>query len=284
MFCQTIYRVLSWSITKLNPLKHPIFIIFCILYLLNSSGVYGQKFSLGIKAGPSVSWSGFGDKELKSNFKSLPKIGYSVGGLIIFPLKKKYSFLSEFGYTQKGRRLEFGSGSSENNATYHFIDLSMALRKSFHLPISKDLPTNWSFNIGPNIEYWLNGKGRIISNIAPGEDLKYEVVFNEPKDANYYKNYLNDVNRWLFGLDIGIGADAPLRNKQRIYTEFRFTTGQTFIGKKTGTSDLNVLGFEDTLQTNFKTFTILVSYTFDFDKKLSKMGRSTKDKAIKRKK
>ena len=156
----------------------------------------------------------------------------------------------------------------------------MALRRSYKVKIKKDVATQVFFNIGPNIEYWLNGKGEIKTDVVSSP---YEVVFDEEPTSNYSINYINGANRWLFGLDVGAGFEANISKTQRIHTELRFTYGQTYLGQKVSSSHIEVLGFADNLQGNFKTLTLTASYYFDFDLKKSKMGKSTVDKKITKK-
>jgi len=239
-----------------------------------------QNFSLGIKAGPTATWINFPDADVRDQFSSSVKIGYMIGGVIQFPLKNRYSFTAEFAYAQKGRTVKFNDGTWENNATYHFMDFSMALRRSFDVRIKKDIQSRVFFNIGPNIEYWIDGKGAVSTDAISSP---YTVVFDKQPDSNFNYNYLNNANRWLFGLDIGAGVDANITKTQRLHTELRFTYGHTYLGAKNSSSHIEILGFEDNLQANLKTLSLTVSYMFDFDLKKSKMGRSTKDREIRKK-
>jgi hypothetical protein len=260
-----------------TPCYHRLFWFFILFTLMPKA--YAQNFSMGLRLGPSISWSAFGDKDAKGNFNTQPKVGYLIDGIISFPLKKNYSFFTEFGFKQSGRRIKFNENTWENNATYRFIDLSMALRKSFTVHIKKDVSTRCFVNIGPNINYWLDGHGKIKTDVLSSS---YDVVFNHEPDANFHHDYMNDVNRWLFGMDLGIGADANITKFHRLLFELRFSYGHTYIGKKTGTSDIDILGFQDNIKSNFKTLTFTTCYFFDFDLRKSKFGKSTKDKDIRR--
>jgi hypothetical protein len=255
-------------------------LVWLFVFIFLSPSAKCQNFSLGIKAGPSLTWVAFGDKDTREEFGSKPKVGFAVGGVISFPLKNNYSFLSEAGFKQQGRRVTFYDNTWENNATYQFIDMSMALRKSFIVKIRKDVSTRAFFNVGPDIGYWLNGKGEIKTDVLGS---KYTVVFDKPADANFRNNYMNEVNRWIFGMDIGFGLDANITKTQRVTVEMRFNYGHTYIGKKNGTSSIEILGFEDNIKANFKTLTLTGTYFFDMDMKKSKLGKSTKDSQIKRK-
>lgn len=238
---------------------------------------HGQKYSLGVKAGPLINWASFGDKEDRDNFSNGVKLGYSAGVVVSFPLKHDFDFFAEGGYSQKGRRLKFQSDTWVNNSTYKFVDLTMLLRKSYTFRLEKNIPSQWYFNIGPEVSYWLGGKGSIA---VEGPGYPYTIVFDKEPDASFKTMYMNDVNRWLFGLAIGVGFRAPLLRNQHINTEIRFVSGHTYLGNK-DSSHIEILTFEDTMKTNLKVININVSYTLDFDVQQSRKGKSTLDKKIK---
>lgn len=241
---------------------------------------FAQKFSLGVKAGPSLSTGRFRDSDLRDQFNAKAILGFTAGGIIVFPLKNEYSFATEVGFSRKGKKLEFNEGTWTNKANFSFLDMSMALRKSFDLQIRPDVQSKIIVGIGPNVAYWMKGKGEID---AGGPTAKYSIAFNQEPDGNFNINYYNEVNRWLFGIDLGAGFEAPITSTQRILTEVRFTFGQTNLGKANSTSSVEILGFQDDLRMNIKTLSITATYFFSFDLKEAKMGRSTKDKMIKRK-
>jgi hypothetical protein len=239
-----------------------------------------QPFSVGVKAGPNLTIATYEDRDLQKKYKPTPVTGFFVGGFIKFPLKKDYSFASEFAYKVAGRKTHFNE-NWVNRATYQFIDLSMALRRSFQINLGKNIPAHYFFSVGPNIDYWLKGDGRV--SVNPGGSSKYDVIFNKPPDANFFRNYYNDVNRWLFGIDLGIGGDAPLLRHQRIFAEVRFTWGHTYMGRKTSSSYMEIVGFDDNLRASFKTLSFVLTYALDLDLHDTKKGKSTKDKEVKRK-
>lgn len=242
---------------------------------------YGQKYSVGIKASPLLTWSAFGDEEDKDRFSGGVKPGYSVGALVSFPLKHEFDFFSEAAYSQKGRVVKSQNDTWINNSTYKFIDLTMLLRKSYTFRLEKNVPSQWYINLGPEVSYWLNGKGTI--GVEDGQPYSYTMIFDEEPDSNYKNMYINDANRWLFGLAFGIGLKAPLLRNQHISAELRFVSGHTFLGKR-NSSRIEILTFEDTMKTNLKVLYLNVAYTLDFDVKESRKGKSTLDKKIKSKK
>jgi hypothetical protein len=193
--------------------------------------------------------------------------------------------MAEGAFSRKGRAIKFNDKQWENRSVYHFAEATMLLRKTYKFNLEKNIPSEWFFNVGPEISYWINGKGAIS---ASGPGYPYKVVFNKiDYNSGYDKMYLNNVNRWLFGLSLGAGFTAPLQRNQKISVELRFTSGHTFLGKRNSSTHINGYltgdgNFQDTLKTNLKVISILVAYTFDFDVQQSRKGKSTLDKTIKK--
>ncbi len=267
------------TLYEMSSTKCILFVLMVLTFRQGWAQPQSQPFSLGIKGGPNVTLAAYEDRDLQKQFSPLPMPGYFVGGFIKFPLKNDYAFTSEFAYTRKGRVTRFNENWT-NRANYHFADMSMALRRSFQVKLGKNIPAHYFFSVGPNVSYWLKGAGKV--SVNPGGSSKYEVVFNGTPDANFFKNYYNDVNRWLFGIDLGVGGDAPILKNQRVYAEARFTWGHTYMGRKNSSSYMEILGFEDNLRANFQTFSFILTYALDFDLRNRKKGKSTKDKEVKR--
>ncbi|HYC86360.1 MAG TPA: porin family protein [Chryseosolibacter sp.] len=241
---------------------------------------YGQKYSIGVKAGPLINWARFGDPEAREDLSSGVKLGYSAGVLVSFPLKHDFDFFAEAAYSQKGRRLKFEPEDWLNQATYKFIDVTMLLRKSYTFRLEKNIPSQWYINIGPEISYWLSGKGYVT---VEGPNYPYKMVFEDnPETSSYTTMYMKDANRFLFGLALGVGFRAPLLRSQHLNTEIRFVSGHTYLGNK-DSGRLAYLNYAetDTYKMNLKVININVSYTLDFDVQKSRKGKSTLDKKIK---
>jgi hypothetical protein len=232
------------------------------------------KITYGVKAGTTFSTSAFGDKDDKQDFTNQWKFGYFGAGLVNFPLKGNYSFQTEFGFAQRGRKIEFNEGTWFNKANYKFLDGVMLLRKSFPLNWTQNIHGTWFVNIGPRVSYWISGKGKVTS----GGSYDYKVKFSEAPDSpdapDFNTMYMIDVNRWLFGLDFGVGVDAPTTSLQRFVFELRFTSGHTFYGQRNSAFN-RTLGFTDNLRANEKIISISVEYSLTRDVGQNKKGRST---------
>jgi len=273
-------KIFSPLINHLSKLQLLLFVI-----LLNK-GVMAQpsqpqlpQYSLGVLGGPNLTHATFGNRETQKHFRPGVRPGYTVGGFAKLPMKDRFSFIAEATFSQKTRTTNFNENWN-NKTVFKMVGGNMALRKSFPIKLKKNTPMNIFFGAGPSIEYLLNAKGRM--KVTPGGVWAYDVIFNGTPDSDFRHDYWNGVNRWLFGLDLRAGGDAPLLRNQRVYVELRFTWGQTYLGGKNSSSYMEIVGFEDDLKYNLKTLNLVAYYAFDFDMKRSRMGKSTKDKEIRR--
>ena len=187
---------------------------------------YGQKYSVGIKAAPLVSWPSFANKEIKDTLSVGLRGGYSVGALVSFPMKNKFDFIAEAGYSQKGKRTKFNE-VIVNRSTYTFVDATLLLRKSYTFRLEKNIPSDVYFNFGPDVSYWLKGKGEFTGG---GKWYPYSVSFND-SIGTIREMAVERVNRWLFGLVFGVGIKAPLLGHQKVGVELRFVSGHTYFSE-----------------------------------------------------
>lgn len=244
-----------------------ILLFITCLPIVNASA---QKFNIGLLAGPQVYTVSFQDSDDRDIYDSKFKIGYRVGAFIQFPLENDYAWSVESYYSRKGRKIETVSDGTINNAAYNFAELNILLKKQFDLNIIENIQGKWFMSIGPNINYWINGKGTIESNV----DLEYEVVFDD-QPGDLENNYIRDGNRWLFGLDFGIGIETPTVGSQLFETELRFTLGQTFLGAKDGSVPVNDFQVDDNLRSNYRNISIIFRYGLGVDMKNNRKGKST---------
>ena len=274
---QTVSRRVTAREDMTIFIRRIVALLSACLFIVSSG--FAQKFTIGAKVGPLVSWANFGDKDDKREFTHKPVIGFSGAGLVIFPLKNNYSLQTEFGFSQQGRKITFNEDTWVNKATYYFVDGAMTLRRSFALRLGPDIPSQWFIDIGPRINYWLGGRG----TVNAGGSYHYDIIFDEmptdPSSPDFDRMYIVDENRWLFGIDVGVGFIAPLRYKKRLMTELRFTSGHTYFGTPYSASN-RTLGFTDNLRSNAKTLSLTVAYLLDVDLQKRRTGKSTKDKEI----
>lgn len=246
-----------------------------------------EKFLWGIRGGLNVTTPHFEDADAQAAFTSLPTLGWTLGAVAQFKLTNRYAFQAEVGYSRKSSRFTFDTDGSENRLDMDFVDISLLLRRRLNFEWGKNIRSDLFIGVGPNINYWLGASGSITTYSG---ETPYNVVIDGVPDANYNNMYFNGVNQWLFGIDLGVGINAPISPKQKIYVEFRASLGQTNLGRSSSTSSINLVGFggsllqENLLKQNLKTFSITAAYTFSLNYLESKMGHSTKEKMIKKRK
>lgn len=234
-----------------------------------------QKIGFGLRAGPNVTLATITDKAAKPLFGTLPKSGFSIAGVMTMPLKENYSFYSELGYLRSGRIMKIIEMDWQSDFTYNFITTSMGLRRAVNIRLRDNLKGEIFLSVGPNINYLMGGKGKLIT---PGNDMDFDLEFNNYDEAqwgDFTRNFINDPNRFLFGIDMGIGGEAPLSDRQKLFAEFRFTWGHTNLGTRETVNKLEVLNYDDTLLCNLKTFSFNLIYTYTYDRRQSKQGKST---------
>ncbi len=247
--------------------KRIVFSLICLLWMNSSSA---QEFLLGVKAGFQGYTMAFGDNELRDRFSRSFKGGYTAGVVINFPLPSDFGLAAEFNYSKKGRKINFNSDEWTNNGNYTFYELPVLLRKFFEI---EGLPytAKWFVNVGPHISYWAGGKGRIDTN---GPGLDYKIQFTDSAGSEIQTMYMVDVNRYLFGMDFGIGFMAYILKNQRFFVEARFTYGHTYLGQS-DSANLYILGFEDDLRNTYRTLNLSFGYAVHLDVRDAKKGKST---------
>lgn len=273
-----------------NPQQERLPVIQLLLVLFTFVFVqegWTQKYSLGVKAGASITWPGFGEPEFDEIYNRRLTPGFSAALLLGFPLKHHYDILFEAGYSQRGRILTVDQGVLwQNNMTMQLADMNMMLRKSFKFRLKKDTPSEVFFGLGPEISYWIASSGFI--QAEDGLKYNYKVLFDEPAPENTLEMHyaLEDPNRWLFSLGIGAGVKAPLRKGHFLTTEFRFSSGHTFLGSARGATlrpvIVNLDDLEKNMKTNLKAFNISLAYTIDFDRVERRKGKSTIKKKLRK--
>ena len=143
---------------------------------------------------------------------------------------------------------------------------------------------NKLFTIGPNVQYWLGGKGHLDTTVP----VDYILAFGPKDNREESTLFIQNANRILFGLDFGIGfkIEADRSNTNRsISTELRFTRGHTFLGgRETNTFSPDFLDAQESMQTSYRVISIVVGYNFEFNYNDTKKGKSVSQKVRRRKK
>ena len=151
-----------------------------------------------------------------------------------------------------------------NNATYQYLEFPVLFRVKF-----KQQKFDWFLQLGPEINYWLGGKGAF-EVYEPDRDVistyEYTVNLGEQKNSSDYLN-VEDANRIQLGLALGGGLIWDLKNGNYISFDARYTFGHTYMGGYETASIPNI-GLVDNLEYTNNVASISAVYYFDIMEKI----------------
>lgn len=248
-------------------------VLFILLFQLHA--VYGQILRIGPKAGIQVSRAVYDDKDFYDLMQSKYGLGYHAGLVMNVKVSDLISLQSELLYNQVTKRLKGHDNGEFNQEKYKFLTLPVLLRVSHKLGYNQIY-----FNAGPNISYWMGGSGKLrTGHLAEYnlEELAYTIAFEQSTDAMDVMA-VSLPNRFLLGLDIGIGGLIPM-GRNHLMVDLRYTLGHTNMGKPESTY-INIPGFPNSLNYSNHVMSLSCAYLIDFDL----FTLSTKGKTISNKK
>ncbi|HBH23931.1 MAG TPA: hypothetical protein DDY13_10975 [Cytophagales bacterium] len=223
---------------------------------------------LGLRVTGNMGWSVFEDENYRSFTTSLPKTGYSVGLMFLAENKNKYGFQVELNYSKKGRSVDGdGNDFTKNRASYTYLDMPILVRFAFNGPGYK-----WYLSGGPELSYWLGGKGTY-TKFYPNnpDDLQfvdhgYKIAFEPyPEDRtqeNPGKMYVGEANRFQLGFNFAIGFIIQANDVNFIGLEGRYSIGHTYLGEFNG-GILPRTGITENFESTNQALSISLIYYFD---------------------
>jgi hypothetical protein len=243
---------------------------------------------IGPTAGLQYSWVSFDNKDYKDTYKVKPVFGYNVGGALSFRVRKRFFLTSSFLYSTKGKVVEGKADKLlRHEITYRYIDIPIIYSVDFKAKISSNDQFKYFFGIGPNISYWLGGKGTLYNsdyaenNVPP---MSYKIVFNrDENNPGSNQMVVQKANRVQLGLNLAAGVVAEPMPNQKFVVVTRFEFGHSFFstehnGVFTGTY------YQDELRSRNIGVRLSVVYMVDTKTEDRKKGKSTSTlKKVKRK-
>ena len=256
--------------------------ILIALFLLVTSEVFSQIL-VGPVAGANFSWVSFDDKDLKGTYKVIPMWGYHAGMHVAFKVRKRFFLHSSFLYSTKGKVIEGKDDEYlRNEVKYSYIDVPILYTVDFKGKIGKSKEFKYYLGIGPNISYWLGGKGtfnnsELVEVFEP--ELSYKVVFKQDED-NLPDDQMNvaDPNRLQLGLAFGAGLEFEPAPRQRMMLTLRYELGHTFFSKTSDGYFSSVLTYQDEMRSRNQGLRLSVAYLVDLKTAERKKGKSTINK------
>lgn len=238
---------------------------------------------VGPVAGPQVSWISFNDKDNRDLYRQSPTIGYHAGFGLSFRVHDRFFLHSALLYSQKGKRLD---GKTDEllkfTARYHYIDMPLVYTVEFKQNLGRTKQYKWFFGLGPNVSYWLGGKGSL-ENTQLNEILvnriNYKIVYDKA-EGEFSDNQMNvnDPNRLQLGLNVSGGIVLEPLGYQKIMVTMRYEFGHSFLSP-TSRGEFNLTNeYYDNMQVRPQGFRLSFSYLIDLKTDQSKKGKSTINK------
>jgi hypothetical protein len=257
--------------------------IFCLSLSLSLVDRLSAQILVGPVAGGQYSWISYDDEDDKDQYKAKPVSGFHAGATLSFLVRKRFYLHSSILYSTKGKVIEGGEDKLlKNEVRYRYIDVPILYTVDFRAKIGRIKEFKYYLGIGPNISYWLGGKGRFfdtsLNEQGVFEDRKYKIVFNKsPEDTEPDEMSVEDANRLQLGLNVAAGAVFEPFGYQRIMFTIRYELGHTFLSR-TSNGVFADTNYQDVLRSRNQGFRISLAYLVDLQVKDRKRGKSTIDR------
>lgn len=237
---------------------------------------------VGPMAGGQLSWTKFNDKDFYDSYKIKPVWGFHAGANISLKVRNRFFLHTSFLYATKGRSVESKQDPLlKNKVNYKFIEVPIVYAVDFRARLGGGKEFKYYFGIGPNISYWLGGKGKLYNSDLEenaefaSKDLEYSIVFKQDP-ATMASDEMNvaEPNRFQLGLNIASGFVFEPAPNQKILFMLRYEVGHSFFSATSNGAFVPTY-YQDVLQARNMGIRASVSYLFDLRTDNRKKGKST---------
>jgi Outer membrane protein beta-barrel domain len=259
------------------------FALLTFALILCASATLKAQILIGPVAGPQVSWVSYDDKDSKGKYSQTPVYGYHAGLGLSFRVHKRFFLHTAFLYSTKGKALE---GKDDQllkyRVKYNYIDVPMVYTVEFLHKVGKTKQYKFFFGIGPNLSYWLGGKGYLENtqlNEMIIDRVNFKTVFGrEENDYSDTEMNVNKSNRLQLGLNLATGFVFEPLGYQKIMFTVRYEAGHSFLSPEGNGTFRQTNEFEDDMRTRIQGLRMSFSYLIDLKNEESKKGKSTINK------
>jgi hypothetical protein len=241
-----------------------------------------SQIFVGPVAGGNISWINFGDKDLKKEYKVKPVFGYHAGAQFSFRVRKRFFLHTSFIYSTKGKILEGKNQPLDLKARYSYIEMPIVYTVNFKGTIGKK-PFKYFAGLGPNVSYWLSGKGTIENTDThefsnTGAVVDYTVKFNkDPQQVGDEEMIVERPNRIQLGLNFTIGLVFEPAQDRELMVTLRYERGHSYMARETD-GQFKATYYDDSMQTRNQGLRLSVAYMIDLKVEQRKKGKTTFDK------
>ncbi|WKN31204.1 porin family protein [Porifericola rhodea] len=241
-------------------MKKLLFFIFLLHFHFSGA----QILRVGPKVGIQASRAYYDNKDYYDVMTSQYDLGFHAGLVSNVKVSDLISLEAEILFNRVTKRLSGVGSDNFNQEKYNMLSVPLLLRVSKKLGYKE-----FYFNAGPNISYWLGGKGVLRTSElleANLQELKYDINFYEINDEvanDLYVFSLTEPNRVLLGIDVGVGALLPI-GRNHLMFDLRYSFGHTNMAKP-DTQYIEISTFESDMNYSNHVISLSCAYLIDFD-------------------
>jgi hypothetical protein len=268
-------------------------IIVCMLLVMGTT--HAQVIHIGLKGGANLSWMKLDDPDFNQDYDIKPTLGFNAGMAFSAKLNDRYFLHSELAYSKKGKVVT-GKLNLHDRMVYDYIEIPLTFNVFFDAKFKMQNVKHfkWYLGAGPNLSYWLGGRGRVINDelreySTPGGDdgsITYTIKFGSRGDTQAHPEiiYVDRANRRQFGINFGGGIFLEPLNGNKIMLDVRFEWGHSWMGKSGYSDYVFPTGYGDALQARNMGLRLSAMYMLEFstDKKIMNKGKSTGNRKMKK--
>jgi hypothetical protein len=253
---------------------------FALLCFIMISIECSAQLHIGPIAGGNLSWVSFAERDNKDIYKVKPVIGYHAGLHSAFQVRKRFFLHTSLIYSTKGKVIEGKVDERlKNTVRYNFLEMPIVYTVDFKGKFGKNgKEFKYFMGIGPNVSYWLGGKGDIYNinfEEANVGEQSYKIKFNKSVDEVAENEMaVEDPTRLQLGLNFQVGMDLEPQPGHRLIVALRYELGHSNFSK-TSNGVLANTYYQDLLQSRSQGIRFSVAYLFDTKIDKRKKGRST---------
>ena len=256
-------------------LKHGVLILWAVIIF---SEVKAQILT-GPILGGQATMAGYSSQYDGVDFQQDFSFSYLGGWSYAYSVSDNLAFYSELVYSRKGKVQRYNSTSTRivtHRAYANFLDAPIMLR--FTIPSRKG-KVRWFINAGPQISYWLGGRGEITAYEFFGSDqltqIDYNISFSERELTDGVLT-VEGANRLQFALAAGGGFSVPVNRKgHEVAVNFRYVSGTTNMGGNESI-EIGTTEIEEYLGFKYNALQFSTAYVIPIDIFGMRRGKSTK--------